>query len=311
MSLDKVMVTGAAGFIGSNICLKLLGMGYHVQGVDNFATGSDENLIEAAKNDNFDFEECDINDLETVKKVMTGCRYVLHQAAIPSVPRSIDDPIASNKANIDGTLSVLVAARDCGVRKLVFASSSSVYGDSETLPKHEDMPTDPLSPYALNKLTGEIYCKLFADLYGLETACLRYFNVFGPRQNPRSEYAAVIPKFISSVIEGVPPIIYGDGGHTRDFTFVEDVAMANIKAMESTATGNYNVAGGRRISLIELVEKINEILGKDIEPRFAAERPGDIKHSLADVSRAAEAFGYRPEYTFDEGLRRTVEWFTR
>jgi len=306
-----VLVTGAAGFIGSNLCLKLLDMGYHVKGVDNFATGSDENLVEPMKNEAFGFKECDINDLETIKDAMTGCRYVLHQAAIPSVPRSVNDPIASNRANIDGTLSVLVAARDSGVRKLVFASSSSVYGDSETLPKDEGMRPDPLSPYALNKLTGEFYCKLFTDLYGIETACLRYFNVFGPRQNPESEYAAVIPKFIRSILGGEPPTIYGDGQQTRDFTFVDDVAMANIRAMESAATGNYNVAGGKRISLIELVEKINAILGKDIKPVLEEERPGDIKHSLADVSRAAEAFGYKPEHSFDEGLRRTMEWFTR
>ncbi len=306
-----MLVTGAAGFIGSNLCLKLLDMGYHVKGVDNFATGSDENLVEPMKNEAFGFKECDINDLETIKDAMTGCRYVLHQAAIPSVPRSVNDPIASNRANIDGTLSVLVAARDSGVRKLVFASSSSVYGDSETLPKDEGMRPDPLSPYALNKLTGEFYCKLFTDLYGIETACLRYFNVFGPRQNPESEYAAVIPKFIRSILGGEPPTIYGDGQQTRDFTFVDDVAMANIRAMESAATGNYNVAGGKRISLIELVEKINAILGKDIKPVLEEERPGDIKHSLADVSRAAEAFGYKPEHSFDEGLRRTMEWFTR
>lgn len=310
MSYDVVMVTGAAGFIGSNLCRSLLGRGYKVIGLDNFATGRKVNLAGLKGKDGFDFIEADINNLESLKKSMEGVNYVLHQAAIPSVPRSVADPIASNRANVDGTLNVLVAARDCRVEKVVFASSSSVYGNSPTLPKCEEMAPNPLSPYALNKLTGEIYCRLFNELYGLSTIALRYFNVFGPRQDPESQYAAVIPKFIKSIVNDEPPIIYGDGTQTRDFTYIEDVVSANVKAMESAATGHYNIAGGNRTSLIELVGLINEILGKDIEPVFTSERVGDVKHSLADVNKAKEAFKYTPEYSLEEGLRRTAEWFT-
>lgn len=304
------MVTGAAGFIGSNICQRLLDKGYRVVGIDNFKTGSGKNIEGLLENDGFSFTEVDINDLDSLNSIMEGVDYVLHQAAIPSVPRSVDDPITSNQTNINGTLNVLVAARDRNVRKLVFASSSSIYGDSETLPKHEDMVPNPLSPYALNKLAGEYYCKLFTELYGLKTACLRYFNVFGPRQNPDSEYAAVIPKFITSIMNDIPPVIYGDGEQTRDFTFVEDVADANINAMLSDAVGNFNIAGGRRVSLNQLVGIINELVGKDLEPTYESPRAGDVRHSLASVDKAKQGFGYEPRYTLEEGLRRTIEWFT-
>ena len=303
-------MTGAAGFIGSNLCRELLSRNYEVVGIDNYSTGRQENLNGLEDEPGFLFNECDINCLEKLKSCMEGADYVLHQAAIPSVPRSILDPLTSNHANISGTLNVLVAAKDLGVKKVVFASSSSVYGDSETLPKHEGMEYNPLSPYALNKLTGELYCKLFTELYGLKTACLRYFNVFGPRQNPESEYAAVIPKFISSVLNDESPTIYGNGMQTRDFTFVADVADANIKAMTSDAVGNFNIAGGKRVSLLELLDLINRIVGKDVQPVFTESRPGDIEHSLADTSKAADAFGYSPKISLEEGVKRTVEWFS-
>lgn len=310
MKGERVLVTGAAGFIGSNLCRELLSRGYIVMGIDDLSTGRKDNLNGLELEKNFEFFICDINDQEALRSYMEDVDYVLHQAAIPSVPRSISDPLTSNNANINGTLNVLLAARNLKVKKVVFASSSSVYGDSETLPKHEGLEYNPLSPYALNKLTGELYCKLFTDHYGLKTACLRYFNVFGPRQNPDSEYAAVIPKFITSVLKDESPTIFGDGNQSRDFTFIEDVADANIKAMTSEAVGNFNVAGGRRITLLELLALINKTVGKNIEPIFADPRPGDIEHSLADNTKALEAFGYSPKISFEEGIKRTVEWFS-
>ncbi|MDI3541357.1 MAG: UDP-glucose 4-epimerase [Candidatus Methanomethylophilaceae archaeon] len=308
---EKVMVTGAAGFIGSNISMRLINEGYSVVGIDNFITGDKKNIVELLKEEEFTFSEGDINDIEMLREKMEEVSYVLHQAAIPSVPRSIADPLASNRANIDGTLSVLAAARDCEVEKLVFASSSAVYGKSEDLPIKETSIPNPLSPYALNKLTGEIYCRLFYELYGLKTTSLRYFNVFGPRQNPSSDYAAVIPKFISSIANDEAPVIYGDGTQIRDFVYVEDVVTANIRAMKSGAVGEYNIASGRRTSIVELAEQINEILGKEIQPRFDSPREGDIKYSLADISKAKETFGYCPRFSLEEGLKRTAEWFSR
>ena len=310
MQKDKVLVTGAAGFIGSNLSSKLLEKGYQVVGLDNLSTGRQENLVDLQDKEDFRFIQGDINDLELLMDIMSDVSYVLHQAAIPSVPRSVSDPITSNKANIDGTLSVLVAAKESKVKKVVMASSSSVYGDSETLPKHEGMEYNPLSPYALNKLTCELYCKIFTDLHGLQTACLRYFNVFGPHQDPKSEYAAVIPRFITMIANDSSPTIFGDGTQTRDFTFVDDVAEANIRAMTSKATGNFNIAGGSRISLLDLVKTINDILGKDVQSLFDEPRAGDIKHSLADISKARDAFGFSPQYSLEQGLRRTAEWFT-
>jgi len=238
-----------------------------------------------------------------------GADGIFHQAAIPSVPRSVKDPIASNEANITGTLNVLVAAKDCGVSSVVAASSSSVYGDTPVLPKHEGMLPNPLSPYAVTKFAGECYGKVFSDLYGIRTVFLRYFNVYGPRQDPKSEYAAVIPKFITRLLAGRPPIIYGDGEQTRDFTFVADVVQANIRAMESDASGVFNIACGRRISLNHLASILSEIIGAPCDPIYEAPRAGDIRDSLADISRAREAFGYDPQFPVEEGLRRAVAWF--
>jgi UDP-glucose 4-epimerase len=241
-------------------------------------------------------------------KVFEGVDYVLHQAALPSVPRSIKNPLRSNEANVTGTLSVLVAARDCDVKKVIFASSSSVYGDTPTLPKVETMPINPKSPYAVTKATGELYCKVFQEIYGLDTVALRYFNVFGPRQNPKSQYAAVIPKFITTIMNNEPPIVYGDGKQSRDFTYVKKVVDANIKACESNVTGIFNIACGRRIVLNDLVIMINEILGKEIKPKYIDPRPGDIKHSLADVNKA-KIFYYNSIDKFKEDLLDTIEFF--
>ncbi|MDQ3931143.1 MAG: NAD-dependent epimerase/dehydratase family protein, partial [Chloroflexota bacterium] len=242
-------------------------------------------------------------------RAMQGVDYVLHQAALPSVPRSVEDPLSAHEANATGTLKVLLAARDSGVKRVVYASSSSVYGDSPTLPKHEEMPTSPMSPYAVNKLTGEDYCKVFAHVYGLPTVALRYFNVFGPRQDPKSQYAAAIPGIASKMLRGERPTIYGDGEQTRDFTYVKNVVNANLLACErEEAVGlAMNVACGERISLLQLVTLLNEVLGTDLGPEFAPPRAGDVKHSLADISLAERALGYRVEVGFKEGLERTVE----
>lgn len=302
----KVVVTGGAGFIGSNLAEELLKK-YDVTVIDNLSTGRIENL-KSIIND-IEFIKGSINDQNLLKNALSGCDTVFHQAAIPSVQRSIDNPIASNEANIDGTLKVLVAARDCGVRKVVYASSSSAYGNTPTLPKKEDMKPMPRSPYAVSKLAGEYYCRIFSEVYGLKTACLRYFNVYGPRQNPNSQYAAVIPRFITKILAREPPTIYGDGEQTRDFTFVRDVVKANILAMQSDAEGVFNIACGRRISLNELANQIMLISGIKIDPIYDTVRPGDVRDSLADISIAKKMMGYAPDYNMDLGLRETIKWF--
>lgn len=302
----KVVVTGGSGFIGSNLAEELLNK-YDVTVIDNLSTGRIENLKSIIKD--IEFIKGSINDQNLLKKAFSGSDTVFHQAAIPSVQRSIDDPIASNEANIDGTLKVLVAARDCGVRKVVYASSSSAYGNTPTLPKKEDMKPMPRSPYAVSKLAGEYYCRIFSEVYGLKTACLRYFNVFGPRQNPNSQYAAVIPRFITRILAHEPPTIYGDGEQTRDFTFVRDVVKANILAMQSDAEGVFNIACGRRICLNELADQIMMIAGIKIDPIYDTVRPGDVRDSLADISNAEKMMGYAPDYDMDLGLRETIKWF--
>jgi nucleoside-diphosphate-sugar epimerase len=261
-----------------------------------------------------EFVEGDLRDLNAMRRACDGVRFVIHQAALPSVPRSVADPILSNEINVTGTLNALVAARDATVERFVFASSSSVYGDTPELPKRETMPPHPISPYGLQKLTGETYCRLFWELYQLPTVALRYFNVFGPRQDPQSEYAAVIPRFVTMMLRGEAPTIFGDGTQSRDFSFVENVVEANLAACRAgkAAFGNsYNIALGDRISLLEFVGMLNEILGTKIEPKLTAPRAGDIRHSQADISAAMSDLKYKPSVTFREGLQRTVEWYRK
>jgi len=315
----KVLVTGGGGFIGSNLVEALLRRGDDVRVIDNFATGRRENLAEAESwaaegGGHYELLEGDIRDPETVRRAVEGCDVVLHQAAIPSVARSVADPLTSHGVNVDGTLNLLLAARDLGVKRFVAASSSSLYGESPTLPKVETMCPDPISPYGLDKLAAETYCRLFHRLYGLGTVALRYFNVFGPRQDPSSEYSAVIPKFTAALLAGRAPTIYGDGGQTRDFTYIENVVRANLLAAEAPeeACGEaYNIACGERISLLDLVERLGRITGREIAPVHGDPRPGDIRHSLADIGKARRLLGYEPVVTLDEGLERTVAWYRR
>lgn len=304
----RLIVTGGSGFIGSNLAGELLKK-HDVTVIDNLSTGRIENLEYI--HDKVEFIQGSIINLDFLKKAFENADTVFHQAAIPSVQRSVVDPIASNEANVEGTLKVLIAARDCNVRKVVYASSSSIYGDTPTLPKREDMKPNPKSPYAISKLAGEYYCRVFSDVYGLKTVCLRYFNVFGPRQNPRSEYAAVIPRFVTRILEGKPPIIYGDGQQSRDFTYVKDVVKANILAMNGETEGIFNIACGRRISLNELADRIMLIAGNKIDPVYEKPRAGDIKDSLADISAAKKKIGYQPDYDIISGLKETVKWFQK
>ncbi len=301
----QIIVTGGLGFIGSNLVEKLIKHN-EVTIIDDQSTGKIENIQEIDQ-DNLTLIKGSITDLN-LTKIFKDYDYVLHQAALPSVPRSISDPKSSNEANITGTLNVLIAAKNSGIKKVVCASSSSVYGDTPTLPKSENMPVNPLSPYAITKMTAEFYCNVFQEIYGLQTVSLRYFNVFGPKQDPNSQYAAVIPNFISAIKNNKPPVIYGDGEQSRDFSYVKHIVDANMLACESDKTGVYNIACGRRITVNQLVEMINEIMGKNIEPVYSESRPGDIKHSLADISKA-KAFGYEPKSDFMKELKETIKWF--
>jgi UDP-N-acetylglucosamine/UDP-N-acetyl-alpha-D-glucosaminouronate 4-epimerase len=305
----KVLVTGGGGFIGSHIVERLLADGEEVRVLDNFATGRRENLLPFL--DHIDLVEGDLQSYERAHNAVLGCDYVFHQAALPSVPRSVQDPLTSNASNVIGTLNVLLAARDSGVQRVVFASSSSVYGAVETLPKSEDLPTLPISPYAVAKSAAEGYCRAFNAVYGLETVALRYFNIFGPRQDPLSQYAAVIPNFITAALEDRPVTIFGDGEQSRDFTYVANVVDANLRALTSpSASGNaYNVACGARYSLNDLVQEIGRATGREIEVHHAAERPGDVKHSQADISAAERDLGYTPAVDLEEGIRRTLAFY--
>jgi nucleoside-diphosphate-sugar epimerase len=305
-NLMNVVVTGGAGFIGSNLVEELLKK-HDVTVIDNLSTGRIENLDHII--DEINFIEGSITDLDLLEEVFSGSDTVFHQAAIPSVQRSVDNPVASSEANIDGTLKVLLAARDCDVRKLVYASSSSAYGNTPVLPKREDMKPNPMSPYAVSKLAGEYYCRVFSELYGLKTVCLRYFNVYGPRQDPLSQYAAVIPRFITRILAREPPVIYGDGKQTRDFTYVKDVVKANKLAMQSEAEGVFNIACGKRVSLNELASKIMTITGIRIDPIYEEPRSGDVRDSLADITSAEEKIGYKSEYNLNLGLEGTIKWF--
>ena len=300
------MVTGGAGFIGSNLAEELSNR-YEVTVLDDLSTGRESNLSGL----DVEFEQGSILDTELLARAFRDARFVFHEAALPSVQRSVENPAQSNLVNVNGTLNVLLAARDAGVKKVLFASSSSVYGDTPVLPKVETMIPAPMSPYAVTKLTDEHYCRVFTALYDLPTVALRYFNVFGPKQDPKSQYAAVIPNFITRILAGEPPVIHGDGRQTRDFTFVRDVVRANILAAESDAVGVFNVACQKRIDLLELAETIMDLVGTRVDPVHEAPRPGDVRDSLADISRARDAFGYAPGYTLTEGLKETIQWFAR
>lgn len=308
--MAQYLVTGGAGFIGSNVIRKLLELGHQVKVLDNFLTGKRENLTEVKYD--IDLREGDLRDFDTVRTAVKACDYVLHFGALPSVPRSVENPLRSHDININGTLHILEAARHEGVKRVVFSSSSSVYGDTPTLPKQEDMPLHPLSPYATNKATGEMYCGVYHRIFKLETVCLRYFNVFGPRQDPTSQYSAVIPKFIAAFQSGDQPTIHGDGEQSRDFTYVDNVVFANIAASTARhAEGSViNVACGSRITINQLAQKIGTLLGKEVKPYYEPPRAGDVKHSLADITKARELLGYSDMVDIDAGLDRTIEWFT-
>ena len=303
----RALVTGGAGFIGGHLVERLLDAGWSVRVLDDFSSGREANL--RGVQGRVELRRGDVRDPVAVAEAVSGVEVVFHQAAVPSVPRSVADPLGTDAVNLGGTLRVLEAARGAGVRRLVLAASSSAYGDSALLPKREDMAPEPLSPYALQKHAGEVYARLYTRLYGLETVALRYFNVFGPRQDPESEYAAVVPRFVCAALSGTPPTIYGDGEQTRDFTFVSDAAEANLRAADAPGVAGsvFNVASGKRTSLNSLWAHIREIVGKEIEARHAPARAGDVRDSLADLTRARDLLGYRPAVSLREGLRRTVE----
>lgn len=305
------LITGIAGFIGSSIARELVHRGDAVSGIDNFSTGKRENLTDIA--DRIEFHEADLRDLAAISSACAGVDYIFHEAAIPSVPRSVADPITSNQANVDGTLNLLVAARDAKVRRVVYASSSSVYGDTPTLPKREDMAPDPISPYAVSKLTGEYYMRSFFRVYGLETVSLRYFNVFGPYQDPTSMYSGVLAIFITKMLRGEQPTIHGDGEQSRDFTFIENVVNANLQACHAPASevaGRFfNAATNKRITLNDTFALLCELTGYAGKAHYSPERKGDIKHSLADIALAGKYLDYQPSVSFEEGLRRTVAWY--
>ena len=306
----KVLITGGGGFIGSHLVREVVARGGQVVVLDNFSTGRRENL--AGILEDIKLVEGDVRSYERVHTAMRGCDFVLHQAALPSVPRSVQDPLTSTEANVTGTLNVLLNARDAGVRRVVFASSSSIYGANPALPKREDLSPEPMSPYAVSKLAGEGFCRSFRNVYGLECLSLRYFNVFGPRQDPLSEYAAVVPNFMTACLDGSRPRIFGDGEQSRDFTYVDNVVDANMRALEAderVAGQVYNVACGERVTLNALLHTLRELTGSDVEAEYDLPRAGDVRHSLADVTRAREDLGYAPQIGLREGLRRTLETF--
>ena len=307
--MDKFLVTGGAGFIGSNICRKLVSQGCFVRVIDNLLTGKKANL--ASILDEIEFIEADMGDLRVARAAMKDIDVVLHQGALPSVPRSIDNPAATHKHCVDATFTLLLAAHDVRVKRFVYASSSSAYGDTPTLPKVETMLPSPLSPYAAAKLAGEYYCSVFYRVYGLETISLRYFNVFGPHQDPTSQYAAAIPAFVTAILKDKPPTIYGDGSQSRDFTYVDNIVEANLFAARAKQTKGevINIACGQAVTVNEIVDMINEIVGKNVKPIYAAPRPGDVKHSLADISLAKKLIAFKPKVSFRDGLQKAIEWY--
>ena len=305
-----MLITGGAGFIGSHLAERLVALGAKVRLLDDFTTGRRQNLSALAHQ--VELLQGSLTDMATVRKAVAGMDVVFHQGALPSVARSVEDPLTTHQVNATGTLLLLLAAREAKVKRVVFASSSSVYGDTPTLPKREEMPPNPQSPYALSKLIGEQFCRLFWRLYGLETVSLRYFNIFGPRQDPTSQYAAVIPRFITKLLRGERPTIYGDGEQTRDFTFVDNCVQANLLAAtaEGVAGEVFNVGAGKQTSVNELFRLIRSLIGiNNIEPLYAPPRPGDVRHSLADITKARERLGYEPSVSLEEGLERTIAWF--
>lgn len=309
--MEKFLVTGGAGFIGSNICKRLVAEGCFVRVVDNLLTGKRSNL--ASVMDRIEFVEADMGVPEVARSAVKGIDVILHEAALPSVPRSVDDPAATHQHCIDATFTLLMAARDARVKRFVYAASSAAYGDTPTLPKVETMRPDPLSPYAVGKLVGEYYCSVFSKVFGLETISLRYFNVFGPQQDPASQYAAAIPAFVTSILRNSPPTIYGDGEQSRDFTYVDNIVHANLLAARAKKTAGevVNIACGEAVTVNGIIDMINRLLGRNVKPKCVPARPGDIKHSLADITAARELIGFEPVVLFREGLEKSIDWYRR
>jgi len=309
--MEKFLVTGGAGFIGSNICKGLVSQGCFVRVIDNLLTGKKANL--ASILDKIDFLQADMGDRNVACAAMKDIDIVLHEGALPSVPRSVDDPAATHRHCVDATFTLLLAARDARIKRFVYASSSSAYGDTPTLPKVETMPPSPLSPYAAAKLMGEYYCKVFSGVYGLQTISLRYFNVFGPHQDPTSQYAAAIPAFVTSILKDKPPTIYGDGTQSRDFTYVDNVVDANLLAARAKQTKGevVNIACGQAVTVNEIINMINELCGKNSRPIYTASRPGDVKHSLADITLAKKLIAFTPKVSFRQGLEKAIDWYRK
>jgi len=307
--MEKFLVTGGAGFIGSSICKRLVAEGCFVRVVDNLLTGKRSNLDEII--DKIEFVEGDMGSEDVARSVVKDIDFVLHEGAVPSVPRSVDDPALTHQHCVDATFMLLLAARDAGVKRFVYAASSSAYGDTPTLPKVETMPTSPLSPYAVGKLVGEYYCSVFSKVFGLQTVSLRYFNVFGPQQDPTSQYAAAIPAFVTAILKDESPTVYGDGEQTRDFTYIDNVVEANLRAARAEKTNGevINVACGEKITVNAIIAMINETLGKDVKPIYAPARAGDVKHSLADITAAKELIDFEPVVLFREGLLKAIDWY--
>jgi nucleoside-diphosphate-sugar epimerase len=309
--MSVFLVTGGAGFIGSHLVDRLVQRGHRVRVLDNFETGKHQNLADAMNR--IDLVEGDVRNWETVQKALRDAAVVFHLAALGSVPRSVNDPLTTDQVNVRGTLNLLVAAREAKAKRFVFSSSSSVYGETAVVPQHEAQPCKPISPYGVTKLAGEQYCRVFWHTYGVQTICLRYFNVFGPRQDPASQYAAAIPRFVSRLLRNEPPIIFDDGEQSRGFTYVDDVVDANLLAAAiPEARGQaVNISAGSSVTVNQVVRELRALLGKDIEPVYAPARPGDIRHSLADIAAARQLLGYEPRVDFQEGLRRSIDWYRR
>lgn len=307
--MDKFLVTGGAGFIGSNICKKLVSEGCFVRVVDNLLTGKKSNLADVM--DQIEFVQADMGNADVANSVMKDIDFVLHEGALPSVPRSVEEPELTHQHCVDATFTLLLAARDAGVKRFVYAASSSAYGDTPTLPKVETMTPSPLSPYAVAKLVGEYYCSVFYNVFGLETISLRYFNVFGPQQDPTSQYAAAIPAFVTSILKDEPPTIYGDGEQSRDFTYIDNVVEANLLAARAKQTKGevINVACGEAVTVNEIINMINDAVGKKVKPNYTDTRPGDVKHSLADIKLAKKIINFEPVINFKDGLQKAIEWY--